>query len=185
MCVLGTHWSKKKQSVTPLRFLFSLIHHIINNSESTPLPTCGWCHGANPCPNRDIVFVNDFQCLVLNLYIPAGCGGGGRWEMFMRASECMCICYYFIHCVNVFVRIMSLRTAVFLPQPWSHPVGAQADVSCLFQSSDFLCVCFCVEEENNARLEPAASPVALKFTCFPPICSTEPRQRRHCLLVCR
>lgn len=90
-------------------------------------------------------------------------------------------------CESVCEKHVSLRTAVFLPQQWSHPVGAQADASCLFQSSDFVCVCVCVffvEEENIAWLEPAASPVGLKFACFPPICSMQPNQRQHCLLVC-
>ncbi|KAK1888230.1 Dual specificity protein phosphatase 8 [Dissostichus eleginoides] len=50
--------------------------------------------------------------------------------------------------------------------------------------STFHKVSLLTEEESNAQLEPAASPVGLQFTCFPPICSTEPRQRRHCLLVC-
>lgn len=139
-------------------------------------------------------------CLVWDIYIDTGCGGGGSWKMFMSARECMCshgsraclctcIClrYYFINCVKVFVRNMSLWG-----QPYFYHSNDLTQLELRLMRLAFfrvltLCVCVCVffvEEENIAWLEPAASPVGLKFACFPPICSMQPNQRQHCLLVC-
>ncbi len=137
---------------------------MINNpgSEGTPLPTCGWCHGASRVSveplflwmRQVIRFANDSHPVfsLRYIYIDTGCGGKYLCVR-VHVDACVrvgyayaCVRTLLLHllCESVCEKHVSPRTAVFLPQQWSHPVGAQADVSCLFQSSAFVCMCVCV-----------------------------------------
>lgn len=96
---------------------------------------------------------------------------------------CLCahVCNDFIcDCVKVCVRNMSLwGQAVFLPQKMISPSWSSGLMCLAFFRvlCAFVCVWVCLSRrENIARSEPAASPVGLKFACFPPICSTQPKK---------
>lgn len=76
----------------------------------------------------------------------------------------------------------------FYHRKWSHPVGARADVSCLFQSS--VCVCVCasvfVEEGEHRSVGASCLPSGSKVCVFPTNLqhAAKKTQRQHCLLAC-
>lgn len=145
------------------------------------------------------------------IYIPTECGGGS-WKMFMCAHACECVCtrwlysclftrvllmgflcYCFIVCIKVFVRNMFVSE----DEPYFYHSNDLTQLELRLMCLAFfrlltLCVCVCVyfcvfffcRGGEHRWLEPAATPVGLKFACFPPICSTQPNQRQHCVPVC-
>lgn len=156
---------------------------------------------SKPCPNRAIVFVNETsnpgQQMTLTLSLVWNIYSRRMWwwlekclcvrvHVFVRSCTC-CVCVITSSTVwkclweTCLSEDSSIFTTAMISPSWSSGW-------CVLPFSEFwLCVCvcvFCVEEENIAWSEPAASPAGLKFACFPPICSAQPNQRQHCLLVC-
>lgn len=155
MHVLGKYWSKDNWW---LLFCFSAFTHWSITQARKALPTCRWCHKACHVPigplflwMRQVIQVaKDSLTLCFEIYTHTGCGGGGSWKMFMCLRElCVCLCvrvclrYYFIDCVKVFVRNISLRTRHFYHS--NDLTQLELRLMCLLPFSEFwLCVCLYV-----------------------------------------
>lgn len=124
------------------------------------------------------------------------------WKMFMRVCTLlMCLlthmllgllCCCFIVCIKVFVRTMFVTEDETYFYHRNDLTQLELRLMCLaFFRALTLCVCVCVffffffcQGEEHRWLEPAATPVGLKFACFPPMCIPQPNHRQHCMLVC-
>lgn len=135
--------------------------------------------------------------LSLNIYFHTGCGVGGRWKstksveqcVYKHPHACACACVCVITSSSVrkcLWETYPLRTAIFLPQQWPHRAGAEADASCLFQSSAFVCVRVCVfvyrEEQDLAGA--SCVPSGAEVCVFPTSLQHRAQLRQHWLLAC-
>lgn len=200
---------QKKESGDSWVSMYSLIINK-SGSEHTQLPRRRWCHWTSLPPidplllwmrrviqaaNGEHWYVHtpDMTVVAVMLMCIHERERMFPWGMRVCLSThvCVCVCYFFIDCVKVFVRIMSLWGQTFFFYHSNDLTQLElrlmrlAFFRVLTFRSAYLCVRVCVfVEENITRSEPAASPAGLKFACFPPSCSAQPNQRQHCLLVC-
>lgn len=88
-----------------------------------------------------------------------------------------CIVVYFIDCVKVFWETRLSRdghifTTGVISVSWCMLPFSEFGLHMCLRVGVGLCVCICAQGEHHiAWSEPAASPVGLKFACFPPICN--------------
>lgn len=170
---------------------------LINNSEGTPLPTCRWCHEAmsqqSHCfvirksrPGSKWLVWNKYSHRTLwwqleNVYVHTRvCSRRLCSRFFTRLLSVGFLCYCFIVCIKVFVRNMFVSEDELYFYHSNDLTQLELGLMCLAFFRLWLRVCvfffFCQGGEHR-WLEPAVTPVGLKFACFPPICSTQPNQR--------